>query len=81
MIRVPHPVYSSDLSPSDFWFFASAAERMKDQIITNEDDLKNKLTKVLEIAIGDLLELVFYERMSRLEWGTEYKGEYYISPH
>jgi hypothetical protein len=24
---------------------------------------------------------VFYERMSRLEWGTEYKGEYYISPH
>jgi hypothetical protein len=46
MTRVPHPVYSPDLSPCDFLLFGYAKERMKDPVITDDDDLENKLTEV-----------------------------------
>jgi hypothetical protein len=39
---------------------------MKDPIITSEDNL---------------VETVFSEWISRLEWGREHEGEYYINPH
>jgi hypothetical protein len=72
--RVRHPVYSTDLSPCDFWFFGYAKERMKNQIITSEDDLENKLIKVWETVCGPLLESVFDEWMSRLIWVIEQGG-------
>jgi hypothetical protein len=34
---------------------------MKDQLITNEDDLEDNLTEVWETVRGDLFESVFYE--------------------
>jgi hypothetical protein len=46
MKRVLHPVYSPGLSPCDFWFFDYAKERMKDQVIMDDDDLEDKLTDV-----------------------------------
>jgi hypothetical protein len=46
LTRVPHPAYSPDLSPCDFWLFGYAKERMKDSIIRDEDDLEEKLTEV-----------------------------------
>jgi hypothetical protein len=60
-VRVLRPVHSPDLSLCDFWFFGYAKERMKDQIITGEDDLQNKLIEVWETVNGDLLQSVFYE--------------------
>jgi hypothetical protein len=38
--RVSYPVYSPEFSPSDLWFFAYATEQMKDQVVTDEDDLE-----------------------------------------
>jgi hypothetical protein len=40
----------------------------------------HNLADVREIVSVDLLELVFHEWMSRLEW-VEHEREYYISPH
>jgi hypothetical protein len=34
---------------------------MRDQIITSEDDLEDKLTEVRDVVSGDLLESVLYE--------------------
>jgi hypothetical protein len=53
---------------------------MKDQIITSEDDLEKKLTEVCEIVSGGLLESVFREWTSRLEWVIGHKKEYDIHP-
>jgi hypothetical protein len=61
MTRAPHPVYSPDLSLSDFWFFGSTKERMKDQIITDESNLEDKLMEIWQNVSGDLLQLLFYE--------------------
>jgi histone-lysine N-methyltransferase SETMAR len=79
--RVPHPAYSPDLSPSDFWFFGYAKEQMKDQVVEDEDDLEDKLTEVWEHVTEDVLQSVFYEWIARLEWVIAHGGEYYLNPH
>jgi hypothetical protein len=66
MMRVPHPVYSPDPSPCDFWFFGYAKERMKDQAIT-DDDLEDKLTEVWGSMSENVLQSLFHEWMERLE--------------
>jgi hypothetical protein len=48
MTRAAHPVYSPFLSPCDFWLFGYAKEELKDQLITDESDLENKLTDIWE---------------------------------
>jgi histone-lysine N-methyltransferase SETMAR len=81
MTRLPHPAYSPDLSPCDFWFFGYAKERMKDRVVTDEDDLEDKLTEVWEGVTQDVLRSVFHEWMGRLEWVMGHGGEYYVNPH
>jgi hypothetical protein len=81
MMSVFHQVCSPDLPLYDFWFFAYAKERMKNQMVTSEDDLKDKLTEAWATMSGDLIESVFYARMPRLEWVMEHGGESYINSH
>jgi hypothetical protein len=61
IMKVRHLVPSPDLSPCDFWFFDDAWERTKDQIITSQDDLEDKLTEVWETVKGDFFHSVFSE--------------------
>jgi hypothetical protein len=59
MMRVPHLVYSLDRPLCDFWFFGDTKERMKDYVITSEDNLEHKTTDNWEATSGDLFESVF----------------------
>jgi hypothetical protein len=52
---------------------------MKDQIITEKSDLGDKLTELWQNVSGDFRQLVFYERMARLEWVLEHDGECYVN--
>jgi NAD dependent epimerase/dehydratase family enzyme len=79
--RIPHPVYSPDLSQCDLWFFGYAKEQMKDQTITSDDDLEGALTDNWESVSRTILQLVFREWMARLGWVIEHHGKYYINPH
>jgi hypothetical protein len=54
---------------------------MKDQIITSEDDLEDKLTELWETGSADLLETMFYDWMRRLEWVIEHEGGNYVNLH
>jgi hypothetical protein len=72
MIRVCYPVCSRAQSLDDFWFFGHAKERMKDQIITSQDNRKDK---------WNLIESGFHEWSSRLECGIEHEREYCVNPH
>jgi hypothetical protein len=78
MTRIAHPVYSPDLSPCDVWFFGYAREKLKDQLITVESDLEDKLTHIWEHGSWDVPQSVFFEWMERLEWVIEH-GETIIS--
>jgi hypothetical protein len=50
-----HLVYPPDLPPCDFWFCGYAKEQLKDQPITDESDLENKLTDIWEHVRRDVL--------------------------
>jgi hypothetical protein len=39
MIFMPHPPYSSELAPSDFYLFATIKARLEHAGITNEEEL------------------------------------------
>jgi hypothetical protein len=75
--RVPHPVYSPEASPSDFWFFAWE----KDQVATGDADLEDKLTNVWDHVREDALQSVSDERRARLECVTARKGKDDLRPH
>jgi hypothetical protein len=51
----PHPVYSPDLLTSDSWFFGYAKEQLKDHLITDENDLEDKLTDIWKHVGRDVL--------------------------
>jgi hypothetical protein len=61
MTRVPRLIHSPDLSPCDFRLFGYAKEQMKGQMITNKDDLEEKLSDVREKVRGDLYQSVLYD--------------------
>jgi hypothetical protein len=50
-MRVSHSFYSLDFSPFSIWFFGHAKERMKDQIVTSENNLEDKLTKARGLLV------------------------------
>jgi hypothetical protein len=52
---------------------------MKDQKISSEGDLEDKLTELGESVSGAFLESVFSERKFRSEWVMEHEGEYYMN--
>jgi hypothetical protein len=79
MTRAPHPMFSPDRSPCDFWLVGYANEQMKDQRIRSEDDLEVALTDVWEKVRIYLLQSMVHEWMTRLEWVMEHDGEYYIN--
>jgi hypothetical protein len=54
---------------------------MKDQVITDDDNLEDKLREVWLSVSEDVLQSVFHEWMGQLEWVREHKGQYYIKPH
>jgi hypothetical protein len=56
-------VYSLELSPCGFWFFACAKTPLKNQLITDEGDLKHKLTDLWKHVRRSVLQLVFFEWM------------------
>jgi hypothetical protein len=46
MVSMPHPRYSPDLVPSDFYLFPTVKERLKHAGITDEDQLFEESTQV-----------------------------------
>jgi hypothetical protein len=79
MTRIPHPVYSPDMSPCDFWFFGCAKEQLKDQLkdqlITDDSNLEDRLTDIWEHVSRDIFQSVFFEWMERLGWVVEHEGD------
>jgi histone-lysine N-methyltransferase SETMAR len=75
--RAPHPPYSPDLSPGDFWFFGMVKQKTKDHEFCSAQEIVRSLPD----AWGDLtcedIQRVFLEWMDRLTWVIENDGEYF----
>jgi len=76
IISLPHPPYSPDLAPSDFWLFG----RLKNALGSTHFGTHQELCEAVEAEIHkiktDEIRRVYNEWIRRLELCIEHQGEY-----
>jgi histone-lysine N-methyltransferase SETMAR len=77
LARAPHPAYSPDLSPCDFWFFGMAKEKMQDREFHTIQNILVRLAQIWDDLTFELLQSMLCEWQIRLNWVIEHGGEYY----
>jgi hypothetical protein len=76
--RAPHPAYSPDISPMDFWFFGFSKGKLAGQSFEHELDLENAIRAIAEGVTKSELFEVFLSWIKCLNHVIESGGEYYI---
>jgi hypothetical protein len=71
LVRFPHPHYSRDLSPYDFWFFGTTKEEMEDREFHKVQDIRSQLTEIWTRLTFEDVQSVFLEWKIRLNWVIE----------
>ena len=74
--RAPHPPYSPDIAPSDFFLFGYIKNKMEGQSYESRKEVKKCITDILQQIPTDMLKRVFDEWERRLEQVIHTKGEY-----
>jgi hypothetical protein len=57
--RTPHPAYSADLAPSDFFLFGYIKRRLTEHHIPDEQSLKNAIAPIFNEIRQKTLTAVF----------------------
>jgi hypothetical protein len=76
MKSAPHPPYSPDLAPSDFYLFRYVKKCLAGISFEDTDQLLAAVEGVLERMEKVTLQAVFLERMDRLKKCIAANGEY-----
>jgi transposase len=76
IVRAPHPPYSPDLSPCDFWFFGILKRKMKEPVFQSEEQSLAAITENWNELTFEDIQRVFHNRMERLIWVIANSGEY-----
>jgi histone-lysine N-methyltransferase SETMAR len=63
----PHPPYSPDLAPSDFYRFGFLKDRLKGSVYDEPDELLGAIAGLLEDVERTTLERVFQHWMKKLQ--------------
>lgn len=74
---LPHPPYSPDLAPSDFFLFGYLKGRIMGQKFATSPELVANLSQIMSEIGKSVLQKVYEEWMGRLEWVITHYGEYY----
>jgi transposase len=64
--RAPHPSYSPDLSPYDFWSFGILKQKMKEQVSQSEEQILAAITESWNELTFDDIQRVFHNWMEHL---------------
>jgi transposase len=75
--RAPHPAYSFDLVPSDFFLFGYVKERLKGMVFPSYEELLGAIGEVVTGIESETLTAVFEHWMERLEWVSKNNSDYY----
>lgn len=75
--RAPHPPYSPDLAPSDFYLFGYIKNRLKGKRFKSRDDLKEEIFEILRSISIEKRKSVFEEWIHRCQWVSTNDGRYY----
>jgi hypothetical protein len=76
-IKMPHPPYSPDIAPSDFFLFGDVKRQLMGKHFSSAEELMAALEEILEMYTSTTLISVMDEWVTRLEAIIDAKGEYY----
>jgi histone-lysine N-methyltransferase SETMAR len=74
--RMPHPPYSPDLAPCDFFLFGYLKQALIAKDYTSPEDLLSEVTEIIRAIPHELLSRVFQNWKERLEECWKSGGEY-----
>jgi transposase len=77
--RAPHPPYSPDLSPCDFWLFGILKQKMKERVFQSEEQNLAAVTESWNEFKFEGVQRVFHNWMEHLMWVIANSGEYHQS--
>ena len=75
-LRAPHPAYSPDVAPSDFYLFGYVKNRLERQEFRSPDELLEAVIEIIEQIPKETKIRVFKEWMVRCQKVIDSKGEY-----
>jgi hypothetical protein len=78
IFRLPHPPYSPDISPCDFWLFGLLKGIMKDREFHCPELIEEAITVAWNDLTFEEVQSIFYDWMRRLAWVIEHGGEYIL---
>jgi histone-lysine N-methyltransferase SETMAR len=75
---LPHPPYSSDISPCDFWLFGLLKGITKDREFHSHDEIEEAITVAWNDLTFEEVQSLFYHWMRRLTWVIEHERKYVL---
>ena len=73
---VPHPPYSPDLAPCDFWLFPKLKENLRGNHYSTIEDMKEAVTRVLNTLTQEDFQGAFQKLLERYNKCIDVGGEY-----
>ena len=74
---VPHPPYSPDLAPCDFWLFPKLKENLRGNRYFTIEDMKEAVTRVLNTLTQEDFQGAFQKLLERYNKVIDVGGEYF----
>jgi histone-lysine N-methyltransferase SETMAR len=78
LTRLPHPPYSPDIAPSDFYLFGKLNGFLKGFHAESRNAMIAKVREILGLIEKAEFESVLVEWCERLKWVIAHGGEYYL---
>ncbi len=74
---LPHPAYSPDLAPCDFWAFPTLKGHLRGRRFQNLDNLKEEARHVLRSIPAEEYQSAIYDMAVRWSKCVQAEGEYF----
>jgi hypothetical protein len=77
MLSLPHPPYSPDLAPADFFLFPEMKMQLKGRRFHSVADIQRESQKVMDSLTQNDFEAAFQQWQERCDWCIAAKGDYF----
>jgi transposase len=78
---VPHPPYSPDLAPADFFLFPKLRTTLKGHNFQTIEEIKENVIRELCAITGSVFQEAFQQWKKHWEWCIISRGDYFEGDH
>ena len=75
--RAPHPPYSPDIAPSDFFLFGYVKDKLEGQSFTEREALYEAISNIIQEIPFEMKRKVFDHWAFRCQWVSSHEGLYF----